>query len=54
MKLKYNKPLSTLAFNFNLRRYNTGTEITCTMYEHVGKDLDVVVGQCRLILSNPP
>ena len=43
MKLKHNKQLSNLASNFNLRRYNTGTEITCTMAEHVGKDLDVVV-----------
>ena len=41
LKLKVDEPLSSFAFNFNLRRYSTGTATRS------------VVGWCSLTPSNP-
>jgi len=43
LKLKYDKPLSNVAFKFNLRRHNKGMNVI-PLNE---------VGWCRLTLSNP-
>ena len=50
MKLRYDGPLSNLAFNFNLRRYTVVAKTTARL-----QNIDGVykVGRCRLSISKP-
>ena len=49
LKLKFDKLHSLFAFKFNLRRYNTVTE----MLSYYSFTRTTVVGRCRWTLSNP-
>ena len=59
LKLKFDKPLSSFAFTFNLRRYNmVGNAYTLayapnSVESWKGQKLLTKVGRCRLTLSNP-
>jgi hypothetical protein len=47
LKLKHDEPLTTLAFNFNLRRYTMGPAAGQPKF------ITLKVGRCRLTLLNP-
>jgi len=52
LTLKYDNPLSSSAFEFNLRRYIQATAIGAL--QRAGQYvLSLKVGRCRLTLSNP-
>jgi len=51
LTLKYDTPLSSFVFKFNLRRYTTVDAADCHPYEMIFPDR--VVARCRLPLSNP-
>jgi len=57
LKLRYDEPLSNLAFNFNLRRYIT-VNVSFPSYKRADHlfaiaTVDITVGRCRLTLSIP-
>jgi hypothetical protein len=49
LKLKHAKPLSSFAFNFNLRRYI----VDVPFFDRLESGNLTPVGRCRLTLSNP-
>ena len=59
MKLKCDEPLSNSAFNFNLRRYNSGAYWAWKgggdqLWENYWNNSDrTMVGRCRLTVSKP-
>jgi hypothetical protein len=50
LKLKCDEPLSNVAFNFNVRRYNVDDQGVETTSEPITAHK---VGRCRLIVSKP-
>jgi hypothetical protein len=52
LKLKCDEPLSNVAFNFNLRRYNAA-ELEAHKAEALNAERRHEVGRCRLIASKP-
>ena len=55
LTLKYDEPLSNVAFNFNLRRYSTGVKCWGGNSQcKANNDNDkTVVRQCRFTVSKP-
>jgi hypothetical protein len=62
LKLKCDEPLSNGAFNFNLRRYNSGGHASVAILGRSGRSKQVhaasiadgsAVGRCRLSVSKP-
>ena len=51
LKLQYEKLVSSVAFNFNLRRYSMAMPGPADVMN--GTSTCIVVGQCRMTLSNP-
>jgi len=52
LKLKYVTSLSSFAFKFNLRRYNTADLAEAAAVLVVGGAVNSTAGRCRLTLSN--
>jgi len=51
LNLKHDGLLSNFGFKFNLRCYNQARVELCT--KTAGVHADILVGRCRLTLSNP-
>jgi len=51
LKLNYEQLLSNFAFNFNLRRYNAGTQIRAAAAGAVEAVVAAMVGRCRALID---